>query len=230
MGYGLINEWTRILTGAGVPLTPEGLIAALQNPILHIRTGAAILLGRNSEAAAIPYLKSLLKDDLTVRVEAAMSLTLLKDNSGIPVLIEILDGDVLTGAPVTAAGYLADLGDPRGYRVVLNELGSRFTGNRLMAAAALKSFLQYHGKVINGQKVDLFPVLKKAFNDPETTVRFEILYKLAKLNDPRVPALLSEISRSDSDESVRQIAKKLLSSISNTPEYQKSLYSRIKRS
>src|SRR4030042_827392 len=132
MGYGLVNEWTRILIGEGIPLTPEGLIAALQNPGLHIRTGAAIILGRSNVDTAVPYLKPLLKDELIVRVEAAMSLVLLKDTSGIPVLVEILDADILTGAPITAAGYLADLGDPRGYNVVLKALNSEFTGNRLM--------------------------------------------------------------------------------------------------
>lgn len=208
----LVDVWKRTLAGAGIELTVAGLIGALSNAGSHIRTGAAIILGRRNEVSAIPHLKSLLVDqDPVVRVEAAMSLTLMDDRSGLPILIEALDEDLLTGAPTIAAGHLASLGDPRGYPVVLQALKADLAGIRLSAAVALKSFLYYHNKMINDNRLDLFVTLKETLNDPEPLVRRELLYKLAALDDPRASEHLLAISRSDSDEDVRQTAAQLLS-------------------
>lgn len=213
----LIDVWEKTLAGEGVELNSRGLIAALNSRRLHVRAGAALVLGRRGEVSAIPYLNLLLGDrSWRVRVEAAMSLALLGDRSGMPVLIEALDGDLLAGAPITAASYLAALGDPRGYNVMLKALRSELAGTRLTAALALTNFLPYHGKRIEGRKVDIFVTLKKALKDADPLVRRELLYKVAMLDDPRAPALLSMISRSDTDERVRQTAQQLLSSKSGT--------------
>jgi HEAT repeat protein len=227
MGYGIVNEWSSILSGAGIPLTVEGIIEALQNPALDIRAGAAVIVGRSNMNQAIPFLKRLSGDDPLVQVEAAMSLALLQEGSGIPALIDLLDGDILTGAPITAAGYLADLGDPRGFPVILKALNSEFTGNRLIAAVKIKYFLQYHNQMINGVKTDLFPIIKTALSDPDPKVRRELLYKLARLHDPRSSFLLSAVSLSDTNEEVRHLARRLLDVMEINNIKYKTLYSRI---
>jgi HEAT repeat protein len=151
-------------------------------------------------------------------VEAATSLALLGDKTGVPVLIAALQEDLLTGAPITAASYLATLGDPRGYKVVLEALQSKLAGVRLSAAIALKSFLPYHGKRVGKQTVDLFVVLKEALKDADPLVRRELLYKLAMLDDRRSFPLLSEISHSDADEGIRETARQLSSSYPGVSE------------
>lgn len=208
----LVSVWGRTLATAGVPLTTEGLVAALSSPRLDIRAGAALILGRRGENSAIPHLALLLQDEFPlVRVEVAMSLALLGDKSGLPALIQLLDEPLVTGSPVTAASYLADLGDRRGYRIVLKALVSELAGIRLSAAVALKSFLPYHGTVINGERIDLVATIERALEDNDPLVRRELLHKLAQLNDPRVLPILSRVHDSDTDESVRRIAQALLS-------------------
>lgn len=209
----LVEVWAGTLAAEGVELNTAGLISALSNPHSYVRTGAALILGRRGEDTAIPHLKSLLKDtSLAVRVEAAMSLALLGDKSGIPVLIEALHGELLTGAPLTAASYLAELDDERGHKVVLKALSSDLAGIRLMAAVALKSFISLHGK-----QIDLYDVLCKAVKDPDPAVRRELLYRVAALDDPRASDLLSSVMNSDDDEFVRQTAEQLLTPTSDIP-------------
>lgn len=200
------------LAAEGIDLTTAGLIGALNSRRLLIRTEAAILLGRRREVSAIPHLKPLLGDGISVvRVEAAMSLALLGDRSGVPVLVEALDEEFLTTAPVSAASYLAALGDPRGYQTVLKGLHSDLAGIRLAAATALKSFLPYQGRDIDGQPVDLFATVKEVLEDPDPLVRRELLHQVSMLDDPRVSPLLSRVCESDTDEQVRRTAQELLS-------------------
>lgn len=208
----LTGVWEEALASEGVDLTTDGLIKVLGSDRIHLRTGAAILLGRRGRVEAIPHLRPLLADEIpTVRVEAAMSLVLLGDTSGTCVLIEALEAPLVTPAPLTAAGYLAALGDPRGYGTVLQGLRSNLAGIRLMAAVALKGFLRYHGRDIAGQKVDLVSKFEEALSDSDPLVRREILHKAGALDDPRVPALLSRVHEADPDQEVRQTAAELLS-------------------
>jgi HEAT repeat protein len=219
----LVAVWTSTLVGEGVEITTAGLIAALNSPRLHIRAGAAILLGRLGAVSATASLRPLLEDQsATVRVEAAMSLALLGDKTGVPVLIAALEEDLLTGAPITAASYLAALGDPRGYKVVLEALQSKLAGVRLNGAIALKSFVPYHGKEAGGEKIDLLAILKKELNDPDPMVRQELLYKLAMIDEKNGTDILSRIARSDSDEHVRQTAQQLLSAKSEIGQSKRS--------
>lgn len=217
----LVAVWESSLAAQDIEMTTPGLIAALSSPRLDIRTGAAILLGRRGEACVVSHLKSLLTDEISVvRVEVAMSLELLGDGSGIPALVEILREGLFTSAPVTAARYLADLGDPRGYKTVLKALSSELVGIRLGAAVALKSFLSYHGRVLDDQKVDLLAVLEESLGDPDPLVRRELLHKVALLDDAGASALISRIADSDTDERVRQLAQELQRPRSGAPHSQ----------
>jgi HEAT repeat protein len=210
-GERLASIWQSALAAEGFDTTTPGLVAALECPRLDIRTGAAILLGRRGDVSAVPSLKRLLEDDISVvRVEAAMSLALLGDESGMPVLVETLREKFTTSAPVTAARYLAALGDPRGYGTVLEGLRSELAGIRLGAAMALKSFVSYQGSMIEGQKVDLLATLEESLEDPEPLVRRELLHKVALLYEAGAPALLSRVAESDPDPRVRQTAQDLL--------------------
>jgi len=211
----LVDVWERSLAAEGITLTTAGLIAALENSCLDIRAGAALILGRRDNLIAIPYLSPLLKDENpVVRVEAAMSLALLGNKSGIPVLIEALEESRFIGAAVTAAGYLATLGDPHGYYVVLKALRSKLTSTRLMAAVILRDFMVYHRQKVGGHKLDLFLTVKKALKDREPLVRRELLYTLAALDDKRINALMSMVHWSDSNERVRQTAVQIMQSYS----------------
>jgi HEAT repeat protein len=207
----LAEVWGQTLAGEGVKLTAPGLTAALDSRKLHVRTGAVILLGRRGEKSAIPLLKPLLEDRIAiVRVEAAMSLCLLGDLSGMPVLTAALDEDLLTGAPTTAAGYLAARGDPAGWKIILKAFGSPLAGIRLNAAVALKSFLPYHAQIINGEKIDIAGLVDRTMVDSDALVRREIIYKLAGLEDERSVPILKRVAKTDGDESIRAAAQQLL--------------------
>lgn len=215
----MVAVWAEALADEGVELTTPGLINALGSEFLDVRAGAALLLGRLGPVSATASLSPLLEDQsATVRVEAAMSLNLLGDKTGVPVLITALEEDLSTGAPITAASYLAALGDPRGYKVVLEALQSKLAGIRLSAAVALKSFFPYRGKRVGKQTVDLFLVLKEALKDADPLVRRELLYELAMLDDPRSSSLLLEISHSDADGGIRETAQLLSSSYPRVSE------------
>jgi HEAT repeat protein len=207
----LVAVWEGSLSAQGVETTTSGLIAALESPRLDVRTGAAILLGGRGDVSVVPRLRSLVRDEFSVvRVEAAMSLALLGDRSGLPVLIEALSEEFITSAPITAAGYLAVLGDPRGYTTILKGLRSELAGIRLGAAVALKSFLPYQGGVIDGQRIDLLATLETSLDDSDPLVRRELLHKVALLDDAGALPLLSRIAESDPDDRLRQVARELL--------------------
>jgi HEAT repeat protein len=210
----LVRLWEETLTGEGVELTLSGLVRALDNEDSHIRMGAALLLGRRGEQAALPKLKSLLNDPSpSVCTEAAAALALLGDGSGGPVLVDMLKADLLTGAPLTAARYLASRGDPQGFEVVVRALKSELAGIRLLGAVALKEFIPYHAKKEDGHGLDLFSFIKGSLGDPDPTVRTELLFKAASLDDPRVHDLLVAVAGSDPEEDVRRTAAQLYSEV-----------------
>jgi HEAT repeat protein len=222
----LQEEWERVLAAAGIDLTVGGLTAALRSPQMNIRTGAAIILGRRRETSALPSLKPLLDDQPMVRVEAAMALALLGDESGKETLIQMLDDNLINGVPVTAAGYLAVLGDPRGYQVVLQALKSDLSGFRLTAAVALRSFLRYHSREAGGNRFDLFSTVTSALKDPSAIVRRELLYILASFPEPETVDYLADAARTDRNSTVRLVARHLLAtkkrSLTKKPSLRKS--------
>lgn len=207
----LIATWENQLAAEGIALSRDGLIDALDDHRLHIRGGAALLLGHREDQRAIPKLRWLLEDDVpAVRVEAAMALARLGDPLGIPVLVSALEEDILSDAPLTAAKYLAERGDVRGFELVQQALQHPLEGVRLHAAVALKYFLPCHGQVAGGREIDLVEAIRSGLRDPLPQVRGELLYKLAGLEDNRVGPLLAEIAAADPDEDVRQAAQMLL--------------------
>jgi HEAT repeat protein len=143
-------------------------------------------------------------------VEAAMALARLGDLAGLPVLVSALEEDILSDAPLTAAKYLAQLGNLRGFGLVQQALQHPLEGVRLHAAVALKYFLPHHGQVAGGQVLDLVEVVQSGLQDPQPQVRGELLYKLAGLQDERVGPLLETLAAADPDEDVRQAAQMLL--------------------
>ncbi len=208
----LVAVWEQALAAAGVDTTTPGLMAALAHARLDVRAGAALLLGRCGCRDALPALRALLEDSSSmVRIEAAMSLALMDDCFGLPVLVATLGEDLDDVVPIRAAGYLATLGDPRGLEIVREALRSSLVGTRLAAAVALKRFLSYHTGDASDGKLDLLEVIQEALQDPDPQVRGELIHKLAALDDSRVAGLLSQVYDSDPDEDVRTAAEALLS-------------------
>ena len=99
-----------------IELSDKALIAALAHPSSILQAAAAHTIGSRALEVAAPELRHALAatDDLT-GVEAAFALARLGDPEGKAVLFAYLDREVPAYlSPVLAAGYLAQLGDPRG--------------------------------------------------------------------------------------------------------------------
>jgi HEAT repeat protein len=88
------------------------------------------------------------------------------------------------GAP-TAAGFLARIGDPRGWPVVQDALGQANFLIRIVGAKQLVYFMPFDGPSIN-----VFAEFARALADEEEDVAAVAAIQLRQLDDPRAAALL----------------------------------------
>jgi HEAT repeat protein len=150
--------------------------AGLSHPDGLLRAAAAHTAGADGDPAVIPRLRELAADreDDAAAVEAAYALARLgAAEDGVPVLRAALALPV--GAylsPITAAGYLARLGDASGLDVIRAALDSELLASRMLAVKQLYFFLDLDD--------DARRLLERARDDdPEPSVRAQAAAELA---------------------------------------------------
>lgn len=138
-------------------------------------------------------LRGLLDDpDDAVQVEAAYSLARQGDQNGTEKLREAIRrpvGGYLS--PLTAAGYLAQLQDPRGYPVVREALGSQVRAVNMLACKQLLFFLPLDGQVVGSDRVDATALFTQAFADPDPDIGEQARAELEHSSLPAAADLLA---------------------------------------
>ncbi len=159
-----------ILTANGVPLTPDGLQLALDSGLELLQAAAARVAAARSERAAVDSLRPLATGGGdTSRAAAAYALARLGEPDGVDALIACLDLPIEAYvAPSQAAGFLARLGDQRGFDVVERAMRS---SNELVRAVATKQ-LPFFGA--QGR-----PLLQAALSDSDPEIARQARYLLA---------------------------------------------------
>ena len=151
-----------ILTANNVPLTAEGLQAALDSGIEVLQSAAARVAGARGERAVLESLRTLAADGSgdTTRSAAAYALARLDEPEGVEALIACLELPIAAYiAPAQAAGSLARLGDTRGLTVIERSLRS---SNEIVRAVATKQ-LPFFGEA--GR-----PLLEAALDDSDPEI------------------------------------------------------------
>jgi HEAT repeat protein len=207
-------------------LTMEMLEAAFDNRKDTSRPAAAFLAGRCQPEAPEDQeklgvllqnlLNSLPLEKLGVRsldyIEAAMSLALRgKKDTGREALLPLIGqyaSKILE--PYLAAFYLAQMGDPSGYPVMVDCLQSDNEHIRLMTARQLIGFKPYNGQTVGGKVVDIEGELVKLLKDPENYVNREIPYLLAEVKTKNLTKILQPVANSDEDTELRHAAQHVL--------------------
>ena len=108
--------------------------------------------------------------------EAAMSLGLLGEtDTARRLLLPLVAGDgTQSTRGYLAAFYLAQLGDPSGYPVMVTALHDDSQHTRLMATRYLIAFVPYDGVDIGGLTVDVRARLLERQDDPDPYVNREV--------------------------------------------------------
>ncbi len=202
------------LKARGIDTSTKGLISALKNPEPEIRDYAAIVIGERKDKQAIPPLRALLNDPYpTARFDAARSLAVMGDKSGLAVLKEQLKEPDSSERPLMAAATLAEVGDPSGYNVIIAGLASQKTPFRVRAVIDLATFSRFNGRKVGTRVIDVPGQLIRVLeHDPDGFVRLNaalILGRVGNLSD--IPALKK--ASSDSDQRVRQAAQTAIETI-----------------
>jgi hypothetical protein len=182
------------------------------------RFAVAFLIGRcrAADAAADARLTALVEAGLAdpgaaVRVESAMALVLRGQRErGETALKEIAATNDRFSDDYKAAYYLAQLGDPAGYPVVVASIRGDLAHYRLMAARHVIAWQPYDGQEIAGHAVDPRALLVERLQDPEPIVRAEIPRLLKELGVPDLIELVQPLATGDPDPSVRAAAEMTL--------------------
>jgi hypothetical protein len=145
-------------------------------------------------------------------IESAMSLALRGDaEAGLSALAVALPVDHQgTGFAYLAAFYLAQLGDPSRYPVILRSLRSDNEHTRLMAVRHLVAFQPYDGQDVGGTVVDIRTELVARLSDHDPYVRVEVPYYLAEAGISGLKELLEPVAAHDPDPGVRTAAAEVL--------------------
>lgn len=200
-----------ILELNGIDTDPQSLVGALESQSDLLLAYAAHAAGATGARSTIPVLTGLLSSaDDAVQVEAAYALTRLGDKSGAPVLIRALEQPAEGYlSSLTAAGYLAQLGDPRGFGKVAAALGSDLAAVKMLACKQLYFFQPYHSP-----SMDVVALFARALDDPDPNVQWQALAQVRELKAPEFRAALSRYVDRTSDQSNRAVAREILDSLS----------------
>lgn len=211
-----------LLRGAPGPVTLSQLNQALDSPDPGHAYTAAFLAGRCSagqaggDGALTDRLRAVAAGtaDGDVAIEAGMALVLRGDPAhGRAVLLGRLRAPDLLGDQYKAAFYLAQLGDPSGYGTLVETLGSAIPHYRLMALRHALAFAPYHGRMVDGQRVDVAALLYRRLADDDDMVRGEVPFYLEELAPGDLRARLEQVELTDSSASVRIAARMVLDRI-----------------
>lgn len=196
-GTAFANYYQKALALRGIEGTPA-LIRTLSDPDVTLRLYAAQALGERRDSAAIGPLTAALGDtNSAVRFHAARSLALLGSNAGIGVLWEALANGSNPSEAVEAAGLLADLGDPVGYRYVIQALTSGALVVQSRAVSDLLKFQRFDGQPSEVGPISVLGALSAVIDSPTApSVRVNAIYAMARTGDKRAVAPLTKASQS----------------------------------
>ena len=203
-----------ILKANGISTTEPDLLKVLKSERSILQSAAAHTLGVMGSVAAIPTLKTLLTsiEDL-VRVEAAYALARNGVSEGKETLVELLSYPIDAYLfPSIAAGYLAQLGDPKGYKVVVRCMELENPAVRMLGCKQIYLFAKFQGlQDEDKNRIDVFPLFKRALNDPDTNIQWQALVQLRQIQTPETRIILESYLESASHESLREFARRILS-------------------
>lgn len=183
-----------VLRANGYPTDADDLRSVLPDIPDTLRSAALHTLGAEPTLTYPEALRSHLDSaDDSVRVEAAYALARHGAEDGRATLVELLDLDPVGYlAPPLAAGYLARLGDVRGFPVVRRCLSEDLVGPRMLGCKQLFFFVPAHGSDDGqGGTIDVWAAFEQALDDPEESVAWQAEVQLRHLDDPEARSLLS---------------------------------------
>jgi HEAT repeat protein len=155
-----------ILKANGISITEPDLLDVLKKETNILQASAAHTLGAMGTVAAIPTLKTLLTsiEDL-VRVESAYALARNGVSEGKETLVQLLSYPIEAYLfPPIAAGYLAQLGDPQGYQVVVRCLESDNPAVRMLGCKQIYFFAKFQ---------DVNPLFEQALKDTDANIQWQ---------------------------------------------------------
>jgi HEAT repeat protein len=203
-----------ILKANAIPVTEPDLLHVLKNEKSILQATAAHTLGVMGSVAAMPMLKTLLTstEDL-VRVAAAYGLARNGISEGKESLVQLLSYPIEAYLfPPIAAGYLAQLGDPQGYKIVVRCLESENPAVRMLGCKQVYFFSKFQGlQDADKNTIDVYPQFERALNDSDTNIQWQALVQLREIKTPETRRLLESYLESASDESLREFARRMLS-------------------
>ena len=208
-------KYRALLEANGIAITSDALIAALGHPVSALGAAAAHMLGDLNAREAIPALKQTLAspDDL-LEVEAAYALARLGDAAGEERLVACLERqlDAYVSPPI-AAGYLAQLGDARGFGVIVRAFAVETA--RLLACQQLFFFAPFQGETLaSGETVDVFALFARALHEGDQYVQAQALAQLAELRPAAARQTLGDYIASDiPTDALRQKAEAILATL-----------------
>lgn len=205
-----------ILEKNGIPLSEAELIDALGATTNILQAAVAHTLGSLASTAAAPALKRLLStpEDL-VRVEAAYALARIGVREGKEVLVQCMTYPVDAYLfPAIAAGYLARLGDPRGFQTVVSCLDLNISAIRMIACKQLYFFVPFQGTPdVTGKPIDVLYEFGRALKDLDSAVQWQALVQLRELRAPGSRVVLRDFVEDTTDEQLLDLAKNTLASL-----------------
>ncbi|MGH9164423.1 MAG: HEAT repeat domain-containing protein, partial [Acidimicrobiales bacterium] len=174
-----------------------------------LRAAAAHVLGARQVSDAGDALLATAKasEDL-LRAEAGYALARIGVEEGAALLRTCLDRPVQAylGGPV-AAGFLARLGDPRGFAVVQDALSQENLIVRVVGAKQLLFFVPFDGQqAAGGGAIDVYAEFERALHDEHRDVAWLAVLQLREVQDPRAEALLERVRRTTGDDQLRRLA------------------------
>lgn len=208
-----------ILKANGISLSEAGLISALKERTNVLQAAAAHTLGSLSSHAAITILKTLLasSEDL-VKVEAAYALARLGVSEGKEVLGQCLSYRLDAYLfPAIAAGYLAQLGDPQGFKTIVRCFDVDIPAIRMLACKQLYFFAPFQGlQEGDGNTIDVYRLFDRALKDQDTNIQWQALVQLREIHPPDFRDFLESYMQDTADEQLWDIAKAILEEIAKS--------------
>jgi hypothetical protein len=196
-----------ILKANGIALSEAELLAAVQEKTGILKAAAAHTIGTlpNLSVTSDTILRQLLasSDDL-VQVEAANALARHGVSDGKKILKECLGYRIDAYiCPSLAAAYLAHLGDPSGFPIIVQCFDSNLSAVRMVACKQLYFFVPFQG----GQILSLFD---RALKDEDTNIQWQALVQLRELGLHESRGILESYVGTAVDEGLRNTAKGIL--------------------
>jgi len=205
-----------ILKANGIALSETELLAAIEKTNNILQASAVHTLGSLGSKKAINPLSKLLNiQDDYVEVEAAYALARLGIQKGKDTLIKLLSYplDAYTAPPI-AAGYLAILGDPRGFPVIVRAFGVDLDSTKVSACKQLFFFVPYHGAAdAEGNAVNVINAFDMALKEPNEDVQWQALVQLREIDAPGFCEIVENYKERTQDQAFRDIAGEILTNM-----------------